>query len=247
MKHRISVTVFLIAFTLALFLQNWLDAALLCVAFLGITAWGVFDIRIGYFLPTMISKKNPGEKIVALTFDDGPTEFTPYVLKLLEKYDFKATFFCIGKNAETNPDIFRQIISARHEVGNHSYSHKNNTGFLSAKQMTDEISRTDSVFKEFFVHSQLYRPPFGVTNPNIAKAISLTQKKCIGWNIRSLDTVIGDEQKIAQRIIRKLRPGSIILMHDTSEKSVKALGILLLHLRRENYKTLTVSQLLNLK
>ncbi|SHI78377.1 hypothetical protein SAMN05443429_104152 [Cruoricaptor ignavus] len=114
--------------------------------------------------------------------------------------------------------------------------------------MTEEIEKADEVFEKIAgLKTELYRPPFGVTNPNIAKAIKQTKKTSIGWNVRSLDTVIENSQKITERITKKAKPGSIILMHDTSEKSLEALKILLLNLRDNGFKFATVSELLELK
>lgn len=90
------------------------------------------------------------------------------------------------------------------------------------------------------VKTDLYRPPFGVTNPNIAKAVKKTGKKSVGWNVRSLDTVTEDENRIYRRVIRELKPGSIVLLHDTSEKTYHVLVNLLVFLERENYSAFTV-------
>src|SRR5690606_36052460 len=91
---------------------------------LGFSIWGVFDIRLRYVVPVIYRKKTDIRKI-AITLDDGPTDFTPKVLDLLEKYNAKATFFCIGKKIEKYPDICRRIYSEKHQLGNHSYSHSN--------------------------------------------------------------------------------------------------------------------------
>jgi peptidoglycan/xylan/chitin deacetylase (PgdA/CDA1 family) len=136
---------------------------------------------------------------VALTFDDGPTEFTPKFLDLLKENNVKATFFCIGKQIEKYPETFQRIIAEGHTIGNHTLSHCNNTGFLSTSKMVEEIEKCDEVMLKIgSLKTNLYRPPFGVTNPNIAKAIKKTHKKSIGWNVRSLDTIIEDEKKFTK-------------------------------------------------
>jgi peptidoglycan/xylan/chitin deacetylase (PgdA/CDA1 family) len=91
-----------------------------------------------------------------------------------------------------------------------------------------------------------FRPPFGVTNPMIAKAVSKTKHHVIGWNIRSLDTVYENENIIFERVKNKIKPGGIILLHDTSQKSVNVLERLLLFLKTENYSIVSVDKLLNL-
>jgi len=209
--------------------------------------WGSFDIQLGYFVNSFIHKRTK-IKEVALTFDDGPTEFTPKFLDLLKENNVKATFFCIGKQIEKYPEIFQRIISEGHTIGNHTYSHSKNTGFLSTSKMIEEIEKCDEVMLKIGnVKTNLYRPPFGVTNPNIAKAIKKTKKNSIGWNVRSLDTVIIDEKKILRRVTKDLKKGSIVLLHDTSEKTYQVLVELLLFLEREKYSTFTVDSLIKLK
>ena len=111
--------------------------------------------------------------------------------------------------------------------------------------MIEEIKKCDEViFKTGNIKTDLYRTPFGVTNPNIAKAIKKTKKKSIGWNVRSLDTVMTDEKKILKRVTKNLKKGSIILLHDTSEKTYNVLVELLLILEREKYSTFTIDSII---
>lgn len=205
--------------------------------------WGAFDIGLGYFINS-ITHKRTKLKEIALTFDDGPSEFTPKFLDLLKEHDIKATFFCIGKQIEKYPETFRRMIAEGHTIGNHTYSHSGRTGFLSASRMTEEIERCDEVMlKTGNITTDLYRPPFGVTNPHIALAIEKTGKKSIGWNIRSLDTITEDEEKIYRKITKGLHKGSIILLHDTSEKTYRVLTNLLVFLEKEKYSTFTVDEI----
>ena len=217
------------------------------ILFSGVVIWGSFDIQLRYFVNSLTHKRTK-IKEVALTFDDGPTEFTPKFLDLLKENNVKATFFCIGKQIEKYPEIFQRIISEGHTIGNHTYSHSKNTGFLSTSKMIEEIEKCDEVMLKIGnVKTDLYRPPFGVTNPNIAKAIKKTKKNSIGWNVRSLDTVIIDEKKILRRVTKDLKKGSIVLLHDTSEKTYQVLVELLLFLEREKYSTFTVDSVIKLE
>jgi hypothetical protein len=214
-------------------------------AFCAVVVWGSFDIELGYFVNS-ITHKRTRLKEVALTFDDGPTEFTPQFLDLLKEHDIKATFFCIGKQIEKYPEIFQRIIAEGHTIGNHTLSHSSSTGFLSAAKMIEEIEKCDEVMKiAGNIKTHLYRPPFGVTNPNIAKAIKNTDKISIGWNVRSLDTIIDNEKKIYKRVTRGLKKGSIILLHDTSEKTCRVLANLLVFLKDKKYSTFTVDTVIN--
>lgn len=217
------------------------------LAFSLVVVWGSFDIELGYFVNSITHKRTKTRE-VALTFDDGPTEFTPKFLDLLKEHQVKATFFCIGKQIEKYPETFQRIIAEGHVIGNHTLSHSSSTGFLSTPKMIEEIEKCDEVINNAGnIKTDLYRPPFGVTNPNIAKAIKKTRKKSIAWNVRSLDTIIDNEKKIYNRITRSLKKGSIILLHDTSEKTYRVLVDLLVFLEDKKYSTFTVDSIINSK
>jgi len=212
--------------------------------FSALVVWGSFDIELEYFVNS-ITHKRTKTKEIALTFDDGPTEFTPKFLDILKEKNVKATFFCIGKQIEKYPETFQRIIAEGHSVGNHTVSHSDNTGFLSTSKMVEEIEKCDEIILKIGnITTHLYRPPFGVTNPNIAKAIKKTQKQSIGWNVRSFDTITDDEKKIYQKVTKGLKKGSIILLHDTSEKTYRVLVDLLVFLKDKNYSTFTVDSIL---
>lgn len=215
------------------------------LAFSAVVVWGSFAIELGYFVNS-ITHKRTKIKEIALTFDDGPTEFTPKFLDLLKEQQIKATFFCIGKQIEKYPETFQRIITEGHTIGNHTLTHSKSTGFLSASKMIAEIENCDKVINNFGnIQTNLYRPPFGVTNPSIAKAIKQTHKISIGWNVRSLDSIIDDEKKIYKRVTKNLRKGSIILLHDTSEKTYRVLVDLLVFLKDKKYSTFTVDSITN--
>jgi len=246
MKHYSFIILYLFWNSFIYVFNGSIWMYIFCFILFSVTVvWGSFDIQLKYFINSITQKKTK-IKEVALTFDDGPTELTPKFLDLLKEKNIQATFFCIGKQIEKYPETFRRIIAEGHTIGNHTYSHSNNTGFLSSSKMIEEIEKCDEVIAKIGnIKTNLYRPPFGVTNPNIAKAINKTQKKSIGWNVRSLDTVIDNEKKIYHRITKNLKPGSIILLHDTSEKTYLVLVELLLFLKRENYSTFTVDSMIN--
>jgi peptidoglycan/xylan/chitin deacetylase (PgdA/CDA1 family) len=202
-------------------------------------------VQSGYHIKTYNGIKTTDKK-VAITFDDGPTPSTENVLELLKEYNVKATFFCIGKQIEKYPDILQKIIDEGHTVGNHTYSHSPKMGFFPLNDVLNEIESTDSLIQQHTLKSLLFRPPYGVTNPRLARALKVTGHYVIGWNIRSLDAVIEDENKIFNRITTRLAPGSIILLHDTSQKTVNVLEQLLILLQQQNYEAVTANQLLNI-
>lgn len=251
MSRRIGVgiTVVYVITVLYLSINNsvslaWLFPGLLF--FIGLFSWGVFDIRLGFFIPVIVKSTKPTPKTIALTFDDGPTPYTLEVLDLLQHYQAKATFFCIGKQIEQYPAIAQRILAEGHTLGNHSYSHPHSMGFLSAAKVKAEIQKCTTVMQEILqFQTPFYRPPFGITNPHIAKAIRQTQHRVVGWNNRSLDTVIEDEKAIFNRVYKRIDKRSLVLLHDTSERSVKALERLLKQLQQEKYKMVNLVEFLN--
>ena len=204
--------------------------------FVGLLSWGVFDIRLGYFVPTLCRLKNKQKRQVALTFDDGPTELTLLFLDLLNRYEVKAIFFCIGRQIAQYPQIVQRIKDEGHLIGNHTYSHIPQNCFASTAVMTQEIQQTDALLAQLGIVTPYFRPPYGVTNPHIAKAAKRMGKIVVGWDIRSLDTVIKDETRLWSRVVSKLTQGNIILMHDTSERTLHVLEQLLEYLKANDYQ-----------
>ena len=204
--------------------------------FVGLLSWGVFDIRLGYFVPTLCRLKNKQKRQVVLTFDDGPTELTPLFLDLLNRYEVKAIFFCIGRQIAQYPQIVQRIKDEGHLIGNHTYSHIPQNCFASTAVMAQEIQQTDALLAQLGIVTPYFRPPYGVTNPHIAKAAKRMGKIVVGWDIRSLDTVIKDETRLWSRVVSKLTQGNIILMHDTSERTLHVLEQLLKYLKANDYQ-----------
>lgn len=205
-------------------------------------------IYLNFHLKAYCNNPLEKEKKIALTFDDGPHPITPKILELLKKYNAKATFFCIGKNIENYPEILKQTINEGHSIGNHSYSHSHFFDFFRKNRIVQELNNTNAIIEKHIGKKALFfRPPFGVTNPSIKNALKITKHNVIGWNIRSMDGIIKNEKVIFNRISKRIAPGSIVLLHDTSENSVRVLEQLLLFLQSNNYKIITVEELLNLK
>lgn len=214
-----------------------------------ITVLGSFQIKMNYHLQSLNHNYSQKNNYVSITFDDGPNaEFTPKVLDLLEKHKAKATFFIIGKNAEKNPDLVRQIEDSGHIIGNHSYSHSNKFGFFSTSKVVWEIKKTDEVIKSITGKTPLiFRPPFGVTNPNIKKALKQTGHHSIGWSKRSFDTTSLSEETIFKRVSDQLKRGDVILLHDQNRKTIAVLERLLLFLEQHQLKSVSVDQLFEIQ
>jgi len=209
-----------------------------------IVALGSFTMRWRIFT-TAFTKGNQNKKQVAITFDDGPNaEFTPQILQLLKSYNAKATFFCIGKYLEKHSELVQQIVAEGHTIGNHSYSHATNFGFFRKKRVVEELSKTDALIEKITGEKNiLFRPPYGVTNPSIAKALKETNHTVIGWNVRSYDTVIKNPTQVINRIQKRISPGSIILLHDTHSRCPEIVERLLQFLKKEGYQTVAINTL----
>jgi peptidoglycan/xylan/chitin deacetylase (PgdA/CDA1 family) len=183
------------------------------VLILAFIAFGAFKIGAQVFLKSTC--KIDDKSSIALTFDDGPhPEYTPLLLDLLKKLKIKATFFVIGKNVEMYPEMVKRMVEEGHCIGLHSYAHTYNYGFLSTKSILADLKQNmELVEKASGKRTHLFRPPFGVTNPNIAKAVRQLDLKSIGWSLRSFDTAKPQAQVLA-KLKTKVKAGDIILMHD---------------------------------
>ena len=243
-----------ILFILLIILYIYFNISILWLLLLGIT-WLVITMfgsgLIGWNYHINAINANPkiAHNYVAITFDDGPnSKYTPKVLELLQKHKAKATFFCVGKHIEAQPDIFKSIIEQGHTIGNHTFSHANSFGFFSTKKVLSELNETNSLVKKLTGKSLLlFRPAFGVTNPRIKRAVNQLNLQTVGWNKRSLDTTKLTEKQILARITKNLKKGDVILLHDTSNKSIAVLEQLLLFLHQNNLQSVTVNDLFNVK
>lgn len=226
----------------------WAFAIAILVWFL-ITLCGSFFVGWDYHLTSLHANKKSDKNQISITFDDGPDpSVTPLVLELLEQYGAKATFFCIGKQVENHPNILKRILAEGHSIGNHTYSHSKSFGFFGTGKVKGELSKTKSIVKKLTgLEMNLYRPAFGVTNPQIEKAVKSLGLQSIGWSVRSLDTTARSEKKILRRITSRVSKGNIILLHDTSEKSVAVLERLLVFLGEKNLQSVTVDELLEIE
>ena len=164
---------------------------------------------------------NDGSPSLYLTFDDGPTPgITPAVLDLLDQYQTKATFFCLGRNVERFPDIFREIQARGHSTGNHTYSHLK--GWKSRNQQYYD----DIELAEKLIPSRLFRPPYGQIKRSQIKYLS--QKfKIVMWDVMAWDFDQNKSKEDCYSIIKNLtRPGSIIVLHDSVKASKNMLYVL---------------------
>jgi len=186
-------------------------------------------------------KKN--QKVVALTFDDGPNPATTnQALDTLSKYGIKATFFVLGKNVSGNEEILKRMKSDGHVIGNHSWSHPV-LSKLSLDEAKKQITDTeDALTKVLGSSSKLMRPPYGAITDDIRNSLDLS---FIMWDVDSLDWKSKNEAAILTEIQRQVRNGSIILMHDIHAETVNALPKIIDYLKEQGYHFVTVPEMLN--
>ena len=251
---KISTLSVIVLFLLLVLLDTLIGIALwwyflLLMLWFIVMAMGSFSMSWNFYVKAFTSNKNIKEKKIAITFDDGPNpEFTLGVLNILKRHNAKATFFCIGQNIEKHPEILKAIAENGHDIGNHSFSHDLMIDFNSTENWLSEIKQTDkAIHKVIGKKTTLFRPPFGVTTPKLAKALKVTEHKVIGWNIRSYDTMIKNPKQIVKSITKQIKPGAIILLHDKQSNVLHVLEHLLQFLQKQDYQSVTLNELLNEK
>lgn len=221
----------------------WLVLAAIALLFIGVTAYGSARIQANYFLKSIHKGKG---KAIALTFDDGPDpDSTPRILETLRENNLKATFFVIGKKAAEYPDLLRRIVDEGHTLGNHTYSHHNLIAFFSRKKLRADIQRCNDIIRDSTGRVPvLFRPPFGVTNPRYAAVLKDMQMQSIGWSVRSLDTRAQNKYQLIQKVISKLKPRDIVLLHDHLPLTADTLPDLIGHFREMGIKIEPLPQLI---
>lgn len=188
-------------------------------------------------------KKRKATKRVALTFDDGPhPKVTRQILKSLEKYDAKATFFVIGSQIDKNKQILKEIKEKGHEIGNHTWNHPKLTK-LTVKQIEKEINSTNKKIKEATgEESTVFRPPYGSTNQNINKMVNVP---VVLWTLDTLDWKYRNPKKLLPVVKNNIHNNAIILMHDIHQSTADGLESVLAYLQEEGYEFVTVSEIVN--
>jgi len=186
----------------------------------------------GWIYPDAIFRNRTTEKLLYLTFDDGPDpDSTSQLLDLLKKYNIKALFFCDGRAAENYPDLIDKIKSDGHLIGNHGYNHLN--GWLTT--LNDYI--TDAEKAALYTSSSLFRPPFGRLRLDQYRKLNETYK-IVFWDIMpyDFDSRLGSKTSL-EILKRKIRPGSIIVLHDNkTSNSHEYIEEYILFARDEGYK-----------
>ena len=221
---------------------------LLPIAYSLIVFWGCYYVGSNFFIK-IICKANTNKKEIAVSFDDGPAaNYTKEILEILNTENVKATFFCIGNRIAGNENILQQIHAHGHLIGNHSYTHHFWFDMYSAKKMQADMEQMDTEMERVIgLKPKLFRPPYGVTNPNLAKAIIKGGYTPVGWSVRSMDTVIKDENKLLSKINAGIKPGAVFLFHDTSKTTLNVLPKFIQEVKKRGYNIIPLDKLLDLQ
>ncbi|PFK43958.1 polysaccharide deacetylase [Bacillus cereus] len=194
---------------------------------------------------TLTNRVETNQKIVALTFDDGPTKNVEQILPLLEKYNAKATFFVIGNELEKNFKLGRTIVKAGHQLGNHTYSH-NRMIFKTPSFIKDEVEKTNTLIRSTGYTGQIdFRPPNGKKLIGLPYYLNEQHIETITWNLEP-DTYYTSPSEKINYVNKNVKPGSIILLHsmyDDSEKYLQTLEGILDSLSKKGYQFVTVNEL----
>ena len=215
-----------------------------------LTVGGILTITQSYLtIPSLV--RAPGtyymahtqEKVVALTFDDGPDPTdTPDVLDILKEKKVRATFFVLGQAAQSNPYLLKRLVNEGHEIGNHSFNHD-----YQQRRLVEEMNQTDKeVFAATGTHTYFYRPPGGFLSKSQLEIIKGNGHVVALWSVDSKDWRNPGIKQIVDNVMKHVFPGAIILMHDGGyhrTQTVKALGPIIDALRERGYRLVTLSEL----
>ena len=217
----------------------------LIVSFLLFGTYKLMNSRTIQLFGGLTYQVSTKQKVVALTFDDGPTKNVEDILPILKAYNAKATFFLIGQEIEKNPAEAKRIAAAGHQIGNHSYSHQRMV-FKSPSFIQEEIEKTDQLIRQAGFQGEIdFRPPNGKKLVGLPYYLNKHDRDTITWSIEPDSYYSSSTDKIHD-VEKKVKPGSIILIHpmyDKSGEELKTIKGILRSLSNKGYKFVTVNEL----
>jgi peptidoglycan/xylan/chitin deacetylase (PgdA/CDA1 family) len=205
----------------------------------------------GFFLP-VVHRRKTDRRAVCLTFDDGPDpDVTPRLLELLSRHGAPATFFVTGVSAERCPGLIRELLLGGHSLGNHSYHHDVLLMLRSRARLREEIARMQELLAAFAVRPLTFRPPVGITNPRLGGVLDELGLTCVLFSCRAGDMGNRRIAGLADAILKKVRPGDIILLHDVKPRGACTVGTwlaemerILCGLKERGYEVLPLAELI---
>jgi len=226
-------------------------ALVVAVVLVGFGAYALMNARSFQLLGRQVAQVTTDQKVVALTFDDGPAgEYVDAVLVDLQRYQARGTFFVVGAAARENGSALRALVAAGHEIGNHSFTHPRLV-FVSTATVAREVESTDTVIRSAgFRDPILFRPPYGKRLLSAPYYLWRHGRTTAMWSVEpdSRAAIAGDPQAMAKYVADTVRPGAIVLLHvwsAGSSASRAALPLILEALTEKGYRFVTVTELLN--
>lgn len=203
-----------LAASFAVFFLSPLLSAVLLLLYAGLCVASCFFPQTN-FLGPVVSRGRTGQRVVALTFDDGPSEATtPKILDLLDRHNAKAAFFVSGANAARFPHLVGEIIRRGHSVGNHSMNHDPLLMLRGSRTLCREIVQAGEVLQKMGIHALAFRPPVGIVNPKLFPVLEALGLFCVTFNCRARDAGNWRIRNLSDRILKKVKSDDIILLHD---------------------------------
>jgi peptidoglycan/xylan/chitin deacetylase (PgdA/CDA1 family) len=221
------IGIILLAVAAVVFFINTLAAATIALFYILLCVTASFFPQSNFFLP-VTSHGNTGQKLVALTFDDGPAQpTTRQIMDLLDKYSVKATFFVSGVNALKHPDIIKEIIVRGNSIGNHSFHHDPFVMLRSYNYLYQEIFTVQEVLRKMGIQTLAFRPPVGIINPKLPLVLDKLGMFCVTFNCRAFDAGNRHVKNISSKILEKVKADDIILLHDVPPRGKEDSVVLL--------------------
>ncbi|MFC4126116.1 polysaccharide deacetylase family protein [Nocardia rhizosphaerae] len=229
-------------------MRKWLIGGAVALTVVVAVAAGLYVLmnsRTYQLAGRLVDRVETTEKVVALTFDDGPTDRTPEVLRTLADLEVTATFYLIGDNLAANPEYGAAIAAAGHEIGNHSYHHRRMV-FISGETARDEVEPTDAEIRRTGYRGPItFRPPYGKKLWSLPRYLSEHDRTTVTWDVESDSAGGATRAAIVADTMAGTRPGSIVLLHVMHRgESLAALPEIVEGLRAEGYRFTTVSDLM---
>lgn len=221
------------------------------VLFLILCLIAPFLPRFSFFLP-VVSKGSSKKRTIAITFDDGPDPVsTPELLRLLSAHGMKAAFFVVGEKAARHPDLVKAILTQGHEVANHSLTHDNLVMFKGRRALKREIVSTQEILARFGIRPLAFRPPVGITYPMLGQVLSQTGMYALNFTCRAMDGGNRWIKGLSKRLLRQLRPGAIMALHDVNPPDERRFSYwlnevdrILSEIRAQGFKVVPLSELI---
>jgi peptidoglycan/xylan/chitin deacetylase (PgdA/CDA1 family) len=213
------------------------------------TAYTLSKSRTVQLAGELINRVETTDRVVALTFDDGPSERTPEILNVLAAFDIPATFYLNGADLDRNPDQGAAIARAGHEIGNHTYTHRRMM-FVSAETVAEEIERTDAAIARTGYRGRVtFRPPYGKKLWALPRYLAEHRRTTVTWDLEPDSAGAPTADQIVTDTAQNVRPGSIVLLHVMPESRSASRGAvpqIIERLQSDGYQFVTVSMLLAL-